>query len=494
MNAFRRTLCALAVVLCATCVFADDDAQYSHVLLISIDGMHARDLAWLVANHPDAALAQLSEHGRTYTNAVCTRPSDSFPGLLAIVTGGTSKSTGVFYDDGYDRTLANASGPCVAGAHVVWKQNLDFLPFSFTTTINPANLPRTVESNCADRVYPHQFPRVNNIFEIVKAAGGRTAWSDKHPAYEFLNGPSGTGVDDLYTPEITSPTTPQTTNNFVLTMAYDDIKRDAILREIHGFDHTGANFVGVPTVFGMNFQAVSVGQKLRESSARVGGYVSQTLVPTDRLAETILHTDTSIGAFVDALSSEGLLDSTLMIITAKHGNSPIDPDTLVRVDPAKINTAVNSVQSGLAALVSADTGPLIWLTDSSKTQQAVDAILADPAIRADRVIYGDELAAMYGGDNAAARVPDIIIVPTPGTVYTTSGTKIADHGGFNEDDVHVALLVANPSLPKKTINDPVETRQIACTILKALALDCQALESEALEPSKFLPNSNHKNR
>jgi len=32
----------------------------------------------------------------------------------------------------------------------------------------------------------------------------RTAWSDKHPSYDLVNGPSGNGVDDLYTPEINS--------------------------------------------------------------------------------------------------------------------------------------------------------------------------------------------------------------------------------------------------------------------------------------------------
>jgi hypothetical protein len=38
---------------------------------------------------------------------------------------------------------------------------------------------------------------------VVRAKGGRTAWADKHPAYDLVNGPSGKGVEDLYTPEIT---------------------------------------------------------------------------------------------------------------------------------------------------------------------------------------------------------------------------------------------------------------------------------------------------
>jgi len=50
-------------------------------------------------------------------------------------------------------------------------------------------------------VYPHSYLKVNTVFEVARAAGLRTAWSDKHPAYEILNGPSGAGVQDLFTPE-----------------------------------------------------------------------------------------------------------------------------------------------------------------------------------------------------------------------------------------------------------------------------------------------------
>jgi type I phosphodiesterase/nucleotide pyrophosphatase len=480
----------------------EGDTAYSHVLLLSVDGLHAVDVDQYVAAHPGSALAWLTAHGRTYTNATATKPSDSFPGLLAMVTGGTPRSTGVYYDDGYDRTLAAASGACVAGARVQWKQNLDVLPFSFTTTIDPLKLPRDPADGCSSRVWPHQFPRVNNVFEIVKAAGGRTAWSDKHPAYEFLNGPSGTGVDDLYTPEITLASGVTTTNSFALTMAYDDMKVAAIVNEIRGFDHTGTTAIGVPAVFGMNFQAVSVGQKLKAEQLATapllsGGYVNTggTLTPSDGLAATLDHTDQSIGAMITALADQGLLQSTLIIVTAKHGNSPMNPESLVRTDPAVISNIVNGVAPGLA-LLSADTGPLIWLKDSS-TAAAVVGQLNLPANRAaariDQILWGPELAAKYADPQTDARVPDIIILPTPGTVYTTSGSKIADHGGFGEEDVHVAMVVSNAALPAKTIDDPVETRQIACTILKALTLSCDGLMSEQIEPSKFLPNSDHKN-
>ena len=477
--------------------FEDDrDGQVAHVLLLSVDGLHGFDLDRFIANNPQSTLARLSEHGRIYTNASATRPSDSFPGLLAMVSGGTPRSTGVYYDDGYDRSLAPASGLCVPGARVQWKQNLDVLPFSFTTTINPLLLPRDPADGCVSRVWPHQFPKVNNVFELVKAAGGRTAWSDKHPAYEYLNGPSGTGVDDLYTPEITlNPPAVTTTNSFALTRAYDDMKVAAMVNEINGLDHTGTTFVGTPALFGMNFQAVSVGQKLIEKlptgEVLVGGYSDASGTPSASLQAALDHTDQSIGAMVAALEARGLADSTMVIISAKHGNSPVDLATLVRVNPLVISNIVNSVAPGVLAQLSADTGPLIWLKDQARTAEVVEALNQPANLAAARVAHvvsGPELAALFADPLTDSRTPDIILVPESGTVYTTSLTKIADHGGFGDEDVHVALLVSQTSLSRRTINDPVETRQIACTILKALDLSCDALTSQQMEPTKFLPH------
>src|ERR1700722_18711258 len=79
--------------------------RYQHVLLISIDGMHAVDLQNFIARHPNSALANLSAHGVRYPNALTTAPSDSFPGLISMVTGGTPLSGQVFYNVSYDRTM-----------------------------------------------------------------------------------------------------------------------------------------------------------------------------------------------------------------------------------------------------------------------------------------------------------------------------------------------------------------------------------------------------
>src|SRR5260221_11254874 len=69
--------------------------------------------------------------------------------------------------------------------------------------IDPTKLPRVRDKfgNCV-AFYPHSALRTNTIFEVAKARGWHTAWADKNPASDLVNGPSGTGADDLYTPEV----------------------------------------------------------------------------------------------------------------------------------------------------------------------------------------------------------------------------------------------------------------------------------------------------
>ena len=85
-----------------------------------------------------------------------------------------------------------------------------------------------------------------------------------------------------------------------------------------------------------------------------------------------------------------------------------------------------------------------------------------------------------------SRAPDIIGITRVGVIYT-GGSKIAEHGGFNPDDVHVALLVAHPDLPKSVVQSTVATTLIAPTILKALGLDPQELDAVRMEHTKALP-------
>jgi hypothetical protein len=474
--------CAAALCFGTSLPASADMMKMKHVLLLSVDGLHEADLTNFIKANPDSAMAKLATHGTHFSAASSAKPSDSFPGLLALVTGGSPKSTGVYYDDSYDRNLSPPGSDCKAkGTEVVYDESIDLKPDSMDGGggLDEAKLPRDGGNGCKP-VYPHSFLRVNTIFEVIKAAGMRTAWSDKHPAYELVNGPSGTGVDDLFVPEINSndDITAKASN----TAAYDDTKVAAIINEIDGKSHDGKNGAGVPAIFGMNFQAVSVGQKTT-------GYTDAKGTPSHELAEALKHTDASLGKMVAELQAKGLEKDTLVIVSAKHGQSPIDPSAKKITDKKLMPAVLDGVAKDLGAQVTMDSIALIWLAAHSKTGAAVKALgaIKDKA-NISEVFDDSKIGMMFGDATKDSRVPDIIVQPINGVIYTkTTATKIAEHGGMGEDDTHVALLLSNPGLAAAEVKDAVTNMQVAPTILVALGLDPMALQAVKAEGTKVLP-------
>src|SRR6266403_79959 len=68
------------------------DSGIQHVLLVSVDGLHALDVARFIEGHPASAMAELARHGITYSNASTPAHTDSFPGLLALVPPGPTST------------------------------------------------------------------------------------------------------------------------------------------------------------------------------------------------------------------------------------------------------------------------------------------------------------------------------------------------------------------------------------------------------------------
>ena len=494
-----RSLVVLLLLATTTCISYADPGK--RILLLSIDGMHALDVARFVKDNNNSALANLVRHGVNYTTASGAKPADSFPGMLALATGGSPISTGVYFDLSYDRSLwppGVTSGP--TGTVVTFNESIDFNPDALDGGggLDPNKLPRDPSKGGAV-VYPHNYLRVNTIFEIIKAAGYRTAWSDKHIADEMIQGPSGQGVDDLYLLEINASNAfgVSTTKSLDLTKAFDDMKVQGILNQISGFDHTGTTHVGVPTIFGMNFQAVSVAQRLKTnktvagatatgSSAGPGGYLDGSGTPSLLLTDALNHTDTSIGTIVNALQTGGLLDSSYIIITAKHGQAPIDPNKLNIVNPTNIVGRIDPAV-GQVLLMSGDDTALLWLQDQTTTAAAASALL-DPVTTASILdVWANETLKLHFPDPLVdPRTPDIIAIGKVGTIYTTS-KKIAEHGGFNDPDVNVPLIVSNPSLTPQTIKTPVTTAQVAPTILQLIGLNPLALQAVLIEHTSVLP-------
>jgi len=536
-----------------------------HVLLISVDGMHAVDyincsngISGVNGGEPYCPnLATLGQTGLNYLQASTSKPSDSFPGLMAIVTGGSPRTVGAFYDVAYDRSLdppakttgnGVAAGSCVAGAAPIgttteYEEGIDIdqtllnggapgagLTEGGIKSIDSARLIRDPNNNCAP-VFPWNFIRTNTIFGVIHEAGGYTAWSDKHPSYSAVSGPgNGKNVDDYYSPDINSTvvnlpgvTTPtgiscavirdpsQTgswTDSFKNIQCYDTLKVNAILNEIKGKNHNGSVTTRVPNIFGMNFQVVSVGQKLIEKNVATGGYVDAAGTPTASLLGEIQFVDASIGEMVSGLKNRGFYDSTLIVITAKHGQSPVDPNRFFPI-PGHSGNNGTSPATLLASLLPDSESPnnpngigpteddisLLWLTDSSQTGNAV-SILESNATAAGigQIFYGPSLEQMFNAPglppNGDPRSPDIIVSPNVGVVYTGSSKKLSEHGGFSHDDTNVIMLLSNPRFTARTINTGVETTQVAPTILKALGLAPNDLDAVRKEGTTVLPGLN----
>jgi hypothetical protein len=90
--------------------------------------------------------------------------------------------------------------------------------------------------------------------------------------------------------------------------------------------------------------------------------------------------------------------------------------------------------------------------------------------------------------NGDSRTPDILVTPNIGVTYSGSGKKLAEHGGFSHDDTNVMMLFSNPSFAAATVTNPVETEQVAPTILAALGLDPGKLDSVQFEGTQVLPD------
>ncbi|MBV8772659.1 MAG: alkaline phosphatase family protein [Deltaproteobacteria bacterium] len=518
-------------------------------------------------------LSGLTRHGVQFLEASTSKPSDSFPGLTALVSGGSPRTEGVFYDVAYDRVLAPPAtktgnglngGACTRntpnGTSTEYEEGIDIDQLQLggkpngnggEDSIDPMKLPRDPYAGC-NSVFPWNFVRTNTIFGVIHGHGGYTAWSDKHPAYASVSGPGdGTNIDDFFSPEINSlinnfpanasllsgiktpsgvdctgfaqsfPAGSVWTDDFTAIQCYDTIKVNAILNEIRGLTHDGSKSAPVPDLFGMNFQALSVGQKLIEGS-RIGGYLDNIGTPGQPLLGEIQFVDTSIGTFVTALKNQGLLDSTVIVISAKHGQSPIDPNRVLRI-PGDASFPSNDLSAGKSpvTIISDDIsgaipdselnqiGPteddvsLIWLSPGVTVASAVADLESKSPVGNNiagigEIYSGASLAQMFNppgvpssgdlfADGVDPRTPDIVVTPNIGVIYTGHDAKLAEHGGFSHDDTNSVLMVSASSLDSSTVTSPVENMQVAPTILKILGLNPSQLQAVRQENTKVLP-------
>jgi arylsulfatase A-like enzyme len=583
--------------------------QIQHVLLISVDGLHQSDLELYVAEHPSSTLAKLARGGAEFSNAHTAVPSDSDPGGTALMTGGDPRATGVYYDveyshgvfppgttdcsgpvpggnviyDSPDDTvnavpdlLSNGSGntfpafdengslyPAANGHPAGWDTNpgaIMDLQFSGPEAVNPSLSSATfpVDPATCQPIQPWDYLQVNTIFQVIHNAGMRTAWSDKHAVYSSFNGPGSDhqSIDDLFSPEIDSqavepngvpyPQDDDWAHIDAATKQYDSYKVQAVINEIDGFDHSRTTHHGVPAILGMNFQAVSVAEKVDSPGTitqnpdgtytvgpkELAGYLPGTTTPGPLLTGALDYVNAQITRMVDEIKAQGLTGSTAIIITAKHGQSPQDPLLLKRIkdgpiidkinqawcvqqNPAGLPNPASYCMTGLGngtitPLIVAGTDDDLWQSYLSvKTQDAADFVANflwnytatatlysnDGMDRGTEQVAHSGLARIYAGHEAATffgvpylnpRYPDVFGRVQVGVVYT-GGSKIAEHGGDNSGDTHVPILVYAPTVKAASSGETVETTQVAPTILQLLGLDPNSLQAVQHEGTQVLP-------
>jgi hypothetical protein len=196
----------------------------------------------------------------------------------------------------------------------------------------------------------------------------------------------------------------------------------------------------------------------------------------------------------------------LFIVSAKHGQSPINPFKANK--PGHFASLVASLPDGSTnpaaiAIVNASncpTGPcgfvqdddiaLIWLQGQDATgQQVTDYLNANVIpLFIDEVMGGNELTLKFNDPATDSRTPDVIVQPIYGTIYTGSTAKNAEHGGFSFGDRNVGLIVSNPSFKSTVLKTPVTSAQVAPTILRELGISPNSLKSVQVEKTAVLPD------
>ena len=296
-----------------------------------------------------------------------------------------------------------------------------------------------------------------------------------------------------------------------------------MLNRAVGGNHDGSpNAAGVPAIYGLNFQAVSTAQKLNLShyatdggTKGLGGYTNGGVVPGPVVAGALDFIDASLKQIIGAIDAT----NTVLVVSAKHGQSPVDRAQLTLIDDGEVTGALNTAWAKshpadpqLVQFSISDDAMLLWLADRSEhatefartfrwNYQVLKASgsdangklidkTADTLHSGLRAIYaGADAAELIGVRRADERVPDVIGIAAVGTVYSSPAKikKISEHGGSAAQDRHVPIIVWGAGVKGRFVDEPVETTQIAPTILSLLGLRAEELQAVRKEDTEVLP-------
>ena len=386
--------------------------------------------------------------------------------------------------------------------------------------LNPATFP--VDPTTCQPISPSAYLKVNTIFNVAHDAGMLTAWSDKHPVYTSFNGPAGNGITDSFDPEIDSialkpdgtpyPGNISWTGDNAATMQYDSYKVQAVLNWIDGYNHQRTQQVGVPAIFGMNFQTVSTAEKLPTSDGLAGGDLPGTNTPGPLLQRALQYVNDQLRTMDQEIQSQGLADSTAIVLSAKHGQSPQDPNQLTRIDDGPIIDGVNAAWAA--------THPGARPADRGRNRRrrghvvAVRSVAGGGAVRQALPVdpHGDrqhrigrlaDAAALRAGEDLRRQgggplLRGAALRPAPSRTCGASSRSASSTPAARARSPSTAA----PTRPTATcrssstrrapsdrgvFNRRVETTQIAPTILQLLGLNPDKLQAVQAEGTRVLP-------
>ena len=260
----------------------------------------------------------------------------------------------------------------------------------------------------------------------------------------------------------------------------------------------------------MNFQTVSTAEKLRTSDGLSGGYLPGTTTPGPLLQRALDFINAKLQAMDEEIHAQGLADSTAIIVSAKHGQSPQDPNSLTRIKDGPIIEAINAAweaaHPGAGALIVAGADDDAWQSYLSDTSQRAADFVKDylwshsaTGVAYDgstRTLAHSGLAEIFAG-RAAARyfgVPLERPAPPECGVWSRSvwSTPAAARSPSTAAPTRPTATCRSSSThrerwsPARTTH-AVETTQIAPTILDLLGLDPDALQAVQIEGTRALP-------
>lgn len=325
-------------------------------------------------------------------------------------------------------------------------------------------------------IFPHEYLRANTIFEVARGNGLNTVYMDKHPTYEFVNGPSGTGLTQGFFPEIGA-----VASNLEAQWAWEDLHWSALANITAGHYVNGTGDIDF-SLIGANFQALTWAQ------SNGGGYANGSSLANPVFGHNISLTldryDERLATFVSQLKSAGKLESTLLVLSSKQGQSPVNETTLKHIDSQLL---INSTGVDVSFLTG-DDAALLWLTNGTDAVTAKNNLLANASkLNIDSVLAGDEVWQYgFGNPRSDPRAPDVVVRARDGILYSTN-TQTENHGAWLQDDLEVPLVFYNPTFTPVNYSLPVRTQQIASTMLSALGLPLAQLDGWRVEGTPVLP-------